>query len=111
MVLSRILLRTSSGILGAIAEFERERTRERVLAGLQRARREGKRLGRPNVRLPIERLQRVAGLPAHVAAARRVAVDRQTLAPAACGTLCLRIAGPDRKDTTARIMIARCESH
>lgn len=34
-------------ILGAIAEFERERIRERVLAGLQRARSQGKRLGRP----------------------------------------------------------------
>jgi putative DNA-invertase from lambdoid prophage Rac len=37
-------------ILGAIAEFERERIRERVLAGLQRARAQGKRLGRPRVR-------------------------------------------------------------
>jgi len=36
-------------ILGAIAEFERERIRERVLAGLQRARKSGKRLGRPRV--------------------------------------------------------------
>src|SRR5262245_11261856 len=34
-------------ILGAIAEFERERIRERVLAGLQRARAQGMRLGRP----------------------------------------------------------------
>src|SRR5580765_4134263 len=34
-------------ILGAIAEFERERIRERVLAGLQRARTQGTRLGRP----------------------------------------------------------------
>ena len=34
-------------ILAAIAEFERERIRERVLAGLERARRDGKRLGRP----------------------------------------------------------------
>ena len=37
-------------ILGAIAEFERERIRERVLAGLQRARAQGKRLGRPRTR-------------------------------------------------------------
>jgi putative DNA-invertase from lambdoid prophage Rac len=36
-------------ILGAIAEFERERIRERVLAGLQRARAQGKRLGRPRL--------------------------------------------------------------
>jgi DNA invertase Pin-like site-specific DNA recombinase len=34
-------------ILGAIAEFERERIRERVLAGLQRARTQGTRLDRP----------------------------------------------------------------
>src|SRR4249920_2161746 len=34
-------------ILGAIAEFERERIRERVRAGLVRARSQGKRLGRP----------------------------------------------------------------
>ena len=37
-------------VLGAIAEFERERIRERVLAGLQRARAQGKRLGRPRTR-------------------------------------------------------------
>jgi DNA invertase Pin-like site-specific DNA recombinase len=38
-------------ILGAIAEFERERIPERVLAGLQRAMTQGKRLGRPHARL------------------------------------------------------------
>ena len=43
-------------ILGAIAEFERERIRERVLAGLQR----------------------VAGLPVHVAA-ERLGVSRSTV--------------------------------
>jgi len=31
-------------VLGAIAEFERERVRERVVAGLRRALRNGKRL-------------------------------------------------------------------
>ena len=34
-------------LLGAISEFERGRIRERVLAGLARARAQGKRLGRP----------------------------------------------------------------
>jgi DNA invertase Pin-like site-specific DNA recombinase len=34
-------------VLGAIAEFERERIRERVVAGLKRARAQGKKLGRP----------------------------------------------------------------
>jgi DNA invertase Pin-like site-specific DNA recombinase len=36
-------------ILGAIAEFERARIAERVKAGLQRARAQGKRIGRPRV--------------------------------------------------------------
>jgi putative DNA-invertase from lambdoid prophage Rac len=39
-------------ILAALAEFERERIRERVMAGLLRARAQGKRLGRPR-RRPI----------------------------------------------------------
>ena len=34
-------------ILGAFAEFEREIIRERTMAGLDRARRQGKKLGRP----------------------------------------------------------------
>jgi len=37
-------------MLGVFAEFERSIIQERVRAGLQRAKREGKRLGRP----PIE---------------------------------------------------------
>jgi len=36
-------------ILAALASFERERLRERTIAGLQRARQDGKRLGRPRV--------------------------------------------------------------
>src|SRR5712671_6172455 len=65
-------------ILGAIAEFERERIRERVLAGLQRARTQGRRLGRPEVVIPMERLARVAGLPVAVAA-ERLGVSRSTV--------------------------------
>src|SRR5579862_209972 len=45
-------------ILGAISEFERGRIRERVLAGLQRARTQGKRLGRPRTVVPLDRIQR-----------------------------------------------------
>jgi DNA invertase Pin-like site-specific DNA recombinase len=37
-------------ILAALAEFERERIRERIIAGLARARSQGKRLGRPRLR-------------------------------------------------------------
>jgi DNA invertase Pin-like site-specific DNA recombinase len=36
-------------VLGAIAEFERGRIQERVMAGLARARAQGKRLGRPRI--------------------------------------------------------------
>jgi DNA invertase Pin-like site-specific DNA recombinase len=64
-------------ILGAIAEFERERIRERVLAGLQRGT-QGKRLGRPQVHPPVEQLRRVSGLPAHIAA-ERLGVSRSTV--------------------------------
>src|SRR5437899_8992700 len=65
-------------ILGAIAEFERERIRERVLAGLQRARREGKALGRPKGALPLDRLATVASLSLTDAAAT-LGVSRSTL--------------------------------
>src|SRR5216110_1382028 len=65
-------------ILGAIAEFERERIRERVMAGLQRARSQGKRLGRPNAVIPVDRLRRVSDLPVSVAA-ERLGVSRSTV--------------------------------
>ena len=65
-------------ILGAIAEFERERIRERVLAGLRRDRAHGQRLGRPTARVPVERLQTVAALSTDDAA-RTMGVSRSTL--------------------------------
>ena len=71
-------VRVAIHILGAIAEFERERIRERVLAGLQRARTQGKHLGRPRVMIPVERLVRVADLPVAIAA-ERLGVSRSTV--------------------------------
>jgi putative DNA-invertase from lambdoid prophage Rac len=65
-------------ILGAIAEFERERIRERVLAGLHRARTQGKRLGRPKASIPVNRIHSVSALPVE-AAAERLGVSRSTL--------------------------------
>ncbi len=56
------------GIMGSFAEFERERIRERVHAGLARARRQGKKLGRKRQRIPASDLQRVAGLSVREAA-------------------------------------------
>jgi DNA invertase Pin-like site-specific DNA recombinase len=64
-------------ILGAIAEFERERIRERVLAGLQRAKRQGTKLGRPRLVVAPERLQAARGLPIREAA-RVLGVPRST---------------------------------
>jgi DNA invertase Pin-like site-specific DNA recombinase len=65
-------------ILGAIAEFERERIRERVLAGLQRARTQGRRLGRPKTRVPVERLRAVSTLSVD-GASHALGVSRSTL--------------------------------
>jgi len=56
------------GIMGSFAEFERERIRERIHAGLARARRQGQKLGRKRQRIPISDLQRVAGLSVREAA-------------------------------------------
>lgn len=65
-------------ILGAIAEFERERIRERVLAGLQRARAQGRTLGRPKRAVPFDRLATVASLSLTDAAAA-LDVSRSTI--------------------------------
>ncbi len=50
------------GIMGSFAEFERERIRERIHAGLARARPQGQKLGRKRQRISERDLQRVAGL-------------------------------------------------
>jgi DNA invertase Pin-like site-specific DNA recombinase len=66
-------------ILAALAEFERERIRERVKAGLQRAKGQGKRLGRPVRELPPEAVLAAQG--GHISvrqAARRLGVSPAT---------------------------------
>jgi putative DNA-invertase from lambdoid prophage Rac len=50
------------GVMASFAEFERERIRERIHAGLARARRQGQKLGRKRERIPLRDLQRVTGL-------------------------------------------------
>jgi DNA invertase Pin-like site-specific DNA recombinase len=47
-------------MMGVFAEFEREMIRERVCAGLEKARAKGKRLGRPPVPRSVERSIRAA---------------------------------------------------
>lgn len=65
-------------ILGAIAEFERARIQERVMAGLSRARSQGKKLGRPMLReISLEALDSVRGLSAREAA-KRLGIPRST---------------------------------
>lgn len=46
-------------IIGALAEFERNLIRERVVAGLETAKRRGKVLGRPRVALDVQRALRL----------------------------------------------------
>jgi putative DNA-invertase from lambdoid prophage Rac len=57
-------------VLGAIAQFERERIVERVRAGLARAKAEGKKLGRPRQSPSEKVLEPVRGLSVRQAAAR-----------------------------------------
>lgn len=55
-------------LLAAIAQFERDRIRERIHAGLARARRQGQKLGRRRERIASRDLERVAGLTVREAA-------------------------------------------
>jgi DNA invertase Pin-like site-specific DNA recombinase len=65
-------------VLGAIAEFERDRIRERVKAGLARVKAQGQRLGRPKVVVPLGRLASVSQLSL-TAGAAALGVSRSTL--------------------------------
>ncbi len=58
-------------VIGSLAEFERELIRERTLMGLERARRQGKKLGRPRVAPATER--RISALLEAGTPANRVA--------------------------------------
>jgi DNA invertase Pin-like site-specific DNA recombinase len=55
-------------IIAAIAQLERSLIVERVKAGLRRARAEGKKLGRPRLRVSERDLRAVAGQPVRLAA-------------------------------------------
>ena len=65
-------------ILASVAQFERERIIERVKAGLARAKRQGRRLGRPPRRVTERELVEVEGLPLREAA-RRLRVSKSVL--------------------------------
>jgi DNA invertase Pin-like site-specific DNA recombinase len=69
--------RLVAGVLASIAEFERARIRERIMAGLARARAQGKRLGRRQSPAMRE-LETCAGL-SHAVAAKRLDVSVATI--------------------------------
>jgi DNA invertase Pin-like site-specific DNA recombinase len=61
------------GMMGVFAEFERSIIQERVRAGLQRAKREGKRLGRPP--LPVETQEAIRAALANGLSVRKTAAQ------------------------------------
>lgn len=67
-------------VIGAMAEFERELIRERVTAGLRRAREKGRKLGRPRVELDINAARdlRAQGL-SYRAIAERLGVSKDAV--------------------------------
>jgi DNA invertase Pin-like site-specific DNA recombinase len=70
--------RFQTAVIAALAEFERSRLRERTLAGLARAKAQGKRLGRRPVRISAKDLARVSNLPVRQAA-RELGIAQGTL--------------------------------
>lgn len=72
--------RLTFAVLGAVAEFEREMIRERVRAGLAKAKDSGKRLGRPAKPLDLDRARELlAGGTSFRGAARALSVHPNTL--------------------------------
>ena len=66
-------------VIGAVAELERSLIRERVMMGLDRARRQGKKLGRPRTLVDRERVSslRAAGFSfRQIAAELRISKDK-----------------------------------
>jgi len=67
-------------MVGAIAEFERELIRERVQAGVDRARKQGKRLGRPSVLVDRQRIcDEVARGQSIAKVAKEAGISRSTV--------------------------------
>jgi DNA invertase Pin-like site-specific DNA recombinase len=70
--------RLQLAILAALSQFERERLKERTVAGLQRARAQGKQLGRPSEPVPLEKLESVKNISVRQGA-KQLGVARSTL--------------------------------
>jgi DNA invertase Pin-like site-specific DNA recombinase len=69
--------RLQLAILAALSQFERERLKERTIVGLQRARAQGKLLGRPSEPVPHEKLESVKGVSVRQGA-KQLGVARST---------------------------------
>ena len=61
------------GMMGVFAEFERSLIQERVKTGLQRAKTQGKRLGRPPV--PPIQIEKIKRLRTEALSYRKIATD------------------------------------
>jgi DNA invertase Pin-like site-specific DNA recombinase len=59
-------------VLAAIAEFARELIRERVVAGMKEAQRQGKHCGRPAREFDTEKASELRQVPVHLLRARLV---------------------------------------
>jgi len=80
-------------MLGVFAEFERSIIQERVRAGLQRARREGKRLGRPPIAPKLkERIQEALKAPGRTEGVRVIA-ERFGVNPSTVQAISAELAG------------------
>ena len=67
-------------IIGAMAQLERDIIRERVMAGLERARARGKKLGRPSVQVDVAAIRTLQGEGLSLGEiARRLRCSRPTL--------------------------------
>jgi DNA invertase Pin-like site-specific DNA recombinase len=77
------------GMMGVFAEFERSMIQERVRAGLERARREGKRLGRPplapKMRARIQKALKAPGRPGVRKIAEQFGVSSSTVQQISAG--------------------------
>ena len=71
-------------VIAAVAELERELIRERVLMGLERARKQGKKLGRPvGTKADLRKIRRLKGQGASVRAiADQLGISKSTISRA-----------------------------
>ena len=77
--LSTSMGRAMYGIIGAMAQLERDMISERVKAGLASARAKGQRLGRPRVEIDVERVRKLAETKSVREVAREVGTSPATV--------------------------------